>query len=136
MKTTTKIDLLKTIHNVKSTEVLFDITEQPDFQCSSIDKVISNILDLSKNIQSHAYDLKRASDLVETNSIAEDLDWDARNIDFHADLEKIRLECATLRDWGNEWKRLAKRLLNDREDMEEFLASEFYLTTQPNTNTK
>ena len=122
------IEALKLRLDVKTSEELFDITEQPPNQCPNIDKIIRDLEDSCEQIQSIAKDIKRTDNIEDVPSLAGDIDWHSNHIDKSSELNELRKQIELLRGWGEEWKNLAKSLLNNmskEEDIVNHFSSEF-----------
>lgn len=107
-----KINKIKEDLDIKTSEDLFGISKQPKEQCSSIDKIISQLVDSSKEIKAVWQYLR---DVKEAESCLSTLDWaeyDIRNLE--SNMEEIRTNIEKLRYWGEEWKDFAKQLVVDR----------------------
>lgn len=124
------IDLLKQKLNAKTSEQLFDITEQPTQQCPNIDNMIRDLESTCKQIQSIANDIKRTDNIDDIPSLAGDIDWYSSDIDKSKELNELRKQIELIRGWGEEWKKLAKSLFNNmskEEDIVHHFSSEFQI---------
>ena len=124
------IELLKQRLNAKTSEELFDITEQPQPQCPNIDNIISDLEGICKQIQSIANDIKRTDNIDDIPSLAGDIDWYSSDIDKSKELNELRKQIELVRGWGEEWKNLAKSLLNNmsnEQDIIHHFSSEFQI---------
>ena len=124
------IELLKQRLNAKTSEELFDITEQPPQQCPNIDTIIRDLEGTCKQIQSIANDIKRTDNIDDIPSLAGDIDWYSSDIDKSKELNELRKQIELVRGWGEEWKNLAKSLLNNmskEEDIVHHFSSEFQI---------
>ena len=83
--------------------------EPPEHQCPVIDEAIRTIRDVEKSI-GHAL---RADSLEEAQSHCNDADCWGGDIENY--LESLRDVCETLRSWGQQWKDLAKELIEEYE---------------------
>lgn len=83
--------------------------EPPNYQCPVIDDAIKIIRDIEKSI----HNALRADSLEEAQSHCNDADW--YEGDVESALESIRDACDTLRSWGQQWKDLAKELIEEYE---------------------
>lgn len=124
------IELLKQRLSAKTSEELFDITEQPPQQCPNIDSIIRDLDGTCKQIQSIANDIKRTDSIDDIPSLAGDIDWYSSDIDKSKELNELRKQIELVRGWGEEWKNLAKSLLNNmskEEDIVHHFSSEFQI---------
>ena len=129
-KMSKNIDLLKQRLNAKTSEELFDITEQPPQQCPSIDNIIRDLEGTCKQIQSIVNDIKRTDNIEDIPSLAGDIDWHSSDIDKAKELNELRKQIELVRGWGEEWKSLAKSLLNNiskEEDIVHHFSSDFQI---------
>ena len=98
------IDTVKSVCGVEQSEMLFGIKLPPEHQCQFIDKMIKMATDCEK----YAASIGRTDDISECHSTAHDIEWEIAS--FHDNLEKLRKKIEALRDWGEQWKRVAKRM--------------------------
>ena len=118
-----KIEKIKKGLNIKTSEDLFDITEQPVEQCPLINEVIGELVDNSKSVKDVWQNLR---DVEEAEPYLSDLDWAGYNVrNLDSKMEEIRTNIEKLRVWGEEWKGFAKQLVIEREDFFDFLASKY-----------
>lgn len=96
---------IKSFCNVEDSELLFGIPLPPKYQCPEIDKIISSLRDCEKEASS----ITKCDDIDECQSSASDIEWDLSSI--QGDVERLRKEIEKLRSWGEEWKGLAKTLI-------------------------
>lgn len=102
---------LKTKYGFPTSEGLLGIDQQPNYNCDYIDKVIKDFNVTLRNV------------LGEIDS-ADITDGDKKNIkwytndfeDFVDHFEELRSRLENLRDWGKQWKTLAKELLSELPD--------------------
>lgn len=97
----------KTISEIRfdtklSTEELFNITPPPDYICSYIGKV-------KKGIQS----------MCEEKLSIEEIELVFKSIEI------LRKQCEDIRFWGNQWKILAKRLIEERDGFTDLMDNKF-----------
>ena len=83
--------------------------EPPEHQCPVIDDAIKRIRDIEKSI---GYAL-RSDSIEEAQSHCNDADWYGGDIE--CSLEYLRDACETLRFWGQQWKDIAKELIEEYE---------------------
>lgn len=117
---------MRTLQDLKesyicSSEKLLGITEQPDQQCPRVDEAIRDYDRMFREIKSICKDLSRVDGAEE---MASDIDWWNGNVDFVGALEDLRTQCMNIRDWGQQWKDLAKRLIS-KVGVDELLEDEF-----------
>lgn len=117
-----KINSLKETLDVETSEELFAIPKQPDQQCPLINDIISDLNTEAANVKSVWQGLK---DVEEAQYYISDLDWAEFNIrNLDSKMEEVRTNIENIRSWGEEWKSLAMELLQDKEDLTNFIASE------------
>ena len=124
------IELLKQKLNVKSSEKLFDITEQPSQQCLNIDNIILDLERTFKQIQSIVKDIKRTDNIDDILSLVDDIERYSNDIDKSNELNQLRKQIELVRGWGEEWKYFAKSLLNKmsrEKDIVHHFSSEFQI---------
>lgn len=105
----------------KTSEELFDIDQQPEENCPYINKCISDISAAYKDIRS---ELRQAED----SELADSLEWDVDSIYESVNyLEELRSRINNLRQWGQQWKDLAKDMfeLLPKEQQETFISNKF-----------
>lgn len=112
---------LKESYGFVSSEKILGITEQPEQQCPRVDEAIRDYDRMYKEIKSICKDLARIDGAEE---MASDIEWWNGNVDFVGALEDLRTQCMNIRDWGQQWKYLAKRLI-DKVGVESVLEDEF-----------
>jgi hypothetical protein len=108
------IELLKARLQIKTSEILFDINEQPEQQCPSINKMQANIKDGIKEIE---YYTKSLRNIEGSESIGSDIEGSLSYYfsDKHFELEELRSEIEKIRLWGEGWKNIAKSIINDEK---------------------
>lgn len=114
-----KVELFKQKLLASTSEELFGITQQPPQQCPNIDSIIRDLQNTCEQIQSIANDIKRTDNLDDIPSLAGDIDWRSSYIDKSKELNELRKQIELVRGWGEEWKNLAKSLLNNISKEEE-----------------
>ena len=128
-----KINKIKKDLEIKTSEYLFGINEQPKEQCPLINEVISQLVDNSKEIKDVWQNLR---DVEEAESYLSTLDWAEYNIrNLESNMEEIRVNIEKLRAWGEEWKDFAKQLVIDRQDFFDFIASKHQIKFKQNEET-
>ena len=126
-----KIIKLKEQLNIKTSEDLFDIEEQQKEQCLLINEVISQLIDNSKEVKDVWQNLR---DVEESESYLSTLDWAEYNIrNLESNMEEIRTNIEKLRSWGEEWKDFAKQLVQERDDLFNFIASKHQFKLEEQT---
>lgn len=124
------IDSLKQRLKVKNSEELFDIMEQPPQQCPNIDSIIRDLEGGCEKIQNIINDIKRTNNIDDIQSLASDIDWYLNDLYKSNELNKLRKQIELIRGWGEEWKNLAKSLLNNmskEEDIVQYFSNEFQI---------
>lgn len=120
---------LKQIAGVKTTEELFGFTRQVEDQCALLDDILGSLNKAQKELESSAKQLERAESIEEVSSIASDIGWAVRGVYQGDELESVRHNIKRLREWGQDWKNMAKALFDYLG--EEFTLGEMtYLTAQ------
>lgn len=105
----------------KTSEELFSIDQQPEENCPYIDKCIGDISIAYKDIKS---ELRQA----EYSELAGSLEWGIDGMHESVDyLEELRSRINNLRQWGQQWKDLAKEMfeLLPKEHQEIFFSDKF-----------
>lgn len=126
-----KINKIKKELNVETSEDLFGISKQPKEQCPLIDKVLSELEAESKNIK---YSWENLKDIEEAEPYLSELDWAEYNLrNMDGNLEELRANITNLRTWGEEWKDLAKYLLNERKDFIDLLEQKYAVRLEAET---
>lgn len=119
------------IVKVKATnsEDLLDITSQPDNLCPKIDAIKESIFSAVRNSLGYCKDIKQTEEIQDAYSLSDDIVWEIENIDYNKELESLRKEIEQLRSWGNDWKNLAKKLIEskDKVAIEDLLADKYYI---------
>ena len=117
------IELLKARLQIKTSEILFDINEQPEQQCPSINKMQANIKDGIKEIKHYS---KALGNIEGAESIGSDIENSLSYYfsDKQFELEELRSEIKKIRLWGEGWKNLAKSIINN-EKIEENIVNHF-----------
>jgi soluble cytochrome b562 len=96
------INDVKEYYKVQNSEEIFDITTPPDYQCGYIDALIKKVNGAIKYL-----DYKQNEENEELINRIDDAEYLLRYME--EDLEELRKAISDVRDWGNDWKRLAKR---------------------------
>lgn len=111
-----KIDELKLNHHIMSptSEDLFGIENPPEFQCDKVDyivDVIEKALDEINDAQSYM----KNEEYDEANECISDIEY---YISGNEDkMEDLRVAIESLREWGQQWKDLAKEMINDQDNV-------------------
>ncbi|MFJ7950369.1 hypothetical protein ACIQZG_02455 [Lysinibacillus sp. NPDC096418] len=118
--TLTKINQLKQERGIDVTsEYVLGIDEPPEHQCLNIDEVIKRVKGALKDCD-YSRDYIKDEDLSNAESYADDVYHEL--YDLEDAIEKIRTEIENVRAWGQEWKDLAKKLINETDvKIEEFV---------------
>lgn len=100
------IDKIKKLKGFESTEVALDINEPPEYQCKNIDYIIKDVDNIEKSItRGLGFD-----DYDSVYMYLEEADYSISSLS--SDIEDLREVIESVRAWGNEWKDLAKNLIN------------------------
>ncbi len=92
-----------------TSEDILGFIAPPRHQCGNIDKYIRSANDTARSISLAC----KSDDLEEVKGHCSDADWDAGNIEEH--FEKLRIALDEVRCWGQQWKELAKELIEEYE---------------------
>ena len=122
-----KIRELKQKLEAKTSEELFGIDEQPEQNCPKVDKGLKAWYSVQRDIEGYCKDLKRCDTVDEAEKIGGDIDWAICSLDIVEEYEELRKQCAKLRAWGQGWKDIAKKLIEERSDVSGLLADKFYI---------
>lgn len=99
---------LKYTHCVTSTEELFELSKQPELNCSYIDEQIKQ---LNVDIR---YALSNVEYLDVDKEVKRDLSSSIKDFENYEDtMNELRNRIEEIRAWGNEWKDLAKSMFLD-----------------------
>lgn len=109
-----KLDGIKMKLGVSISEELFDFDKPPDYQCPNIDGILRNISYTQRELST----AKHQEDIESIIEYIEKAENDLYNLDY--DLEDLREVIINIRGWGESWKKLAKSLLEDRDDLVEY----------------
>lgn len=92
-----------------SSEDILGICNPPGYQCPIVDKAIAKIRDIHKasNMAGNCDEIKDIRDYLS------DIDW--LDGDIEDLLEQLRAACEDIRYWGQQWKDLAKGLIEKYE---------------------
>lgn len=85
------------------------ISKQPEVMCSKIDEYIKNIDRISSDI---SFALK-SEDMDEIKNLCESADWDLSGVNIQ--FENLRCALEEVRSWGQQWKDVAKNLIEFHE---------------------
>lgn len=105
----------------KTSEELFGIDQQPEENCPYIDKCVGDISIAYKDVKS---ELRQAEDSELASSLEWGIDGMHESVDY---LEELRSRINNLRQWGQQWKDLAKEMfeLLPKEQQEMFVSDKF-----------
>jgi len=120
-----KIKELKQKFEAKTSEKLFGIDEQPEQNCPKVDKGIKVWYSVKCDIEGYCKDLKRCDTVDEAEKIGGDIDWAIGRLDIVEEYEELRKQCEKIRAWGQGWKDIAKKLIEERSDVSDLLADKF-----------
>lgn len=96
-------ETIKKEYRVKSTEKLFGIEEPPEHQCPAIDQICNAISSINSSVNGGRYDSRDEAERLS------DIEYDVRGLED--DMEDVRANVEYLRNWGQEWKDLAKSII-------------------------
>ena len=118
------IDEFKKLIKVDTSEAVFGISKQPEQQCPRVDEHLRLNERSIKDVEYNLKEIQRTTDSAIVESNASDAEWELTNLDATLALEELRTKCDDIRSWGQEWKDLAKQLLEERESFIIFLGSD------------
>ena len=95
---------IKEVCGVVASEQLFGFQFAPEHQCQFIDELIKS----SNSLERAAASIGKSDEISEAQSTAKDIEWEISG--FHDKLEKMRKKIEMLREWGENWKRVAKKI--------------------------
>ena len=122
------IDKIETIKNglgIETSEILFGIDPQPNYQCSDIDSYIQNNSMAVKDIKYYVHIIKGSDDLEHIEKLVGFIEDESNCLDNGSELEDLRLACVKIREWGQQWKDIAKRLINEQDTIADLVADEY-----------
>ena len=99
------IEQYKLEHDIKTSEDLFNITSPPENQCPVIDSIISNI----DRALRECTDGEKYDDIEDVKDVLESIEYELSGLEW--DINGVRDNIIELRDWGQQWKNLAKELI-------------------------
>lgn len=109
-----KIDDIKVKLGVRDSEELLGFDKPPDYQCPVIDGILRELNYANTAI----HNSKRYDEIDDIMYCIGDVENSLYNLDY--DLEDLREAIINIRGWGESWKKLAKSLLEDRDDLVEY----------------
>lgn len=116
-----KIEAYKNKFNKSTSESLFGIIDQPENQCPLINNGLKIWYNTERDIKSLIRDLSRIDSIEEAEDIASDIDWSIGSLDIVKEYEELRSKCQQIRAWGEDWKSLAKKLIEERDNIDDLL---------------
>jgi hypothetical protein len=131
-----KIKELKERLKAKTSEELFGINEQPEQNCPKVDEGIGNWYYVKREIEYCCRQLKQCDTVEEAEKIGSDIDWKLESLDIVKEYEELRRQCEKLRAWGQGWKDIAKKLIEEKTDASGLLADRFYVLLEFQKRTK
>ncbi len=101
-----------------TSEDVFGIITPPSFQCRNIDAMIDNMKQLTLRIDSIDQSLWRK----EYDDMQQPIDEMYNYLIDKDTLEKLRRDIIDIREWGEDWKQLAKRIIaGEKVDIEKYI---------------
>lgn len=97
-----------------NSEEVFGIKQPVDYQCKTIDAYIEKV----NKALSYVSDLDSVSSADDAKDLQFEIEYYLGDLD--GDLEEIRRTFEKLRDWGQEWKELAKTVIKENNLSEEY----------------
>ena len=107
-----KVDEAKQSFHPYTCEALMGISEPPAYQCDFITELVHKVVGIEKEID-RAQDYIRDEKLEDAEYHAHNALWEIK--DIANEIEELRAQIEAVRKWGQEWKDLAKQMLNDEE---------------------
>lgn len=99
---------LKSKYGFPTSECLLGIDQQPNYNCDYIDKVIKDFNVTLRNV------LGEIDSADITDEDKKNIKWYTNDFENFVDnFEELRSRLQNLRDWGQQWKILAKELLSE-----------------------
>ena len=80
---------------------------------------------LKQFVSKYCKDLKRCDTVDEAENIGSDIDWAIGSLNVVEEYEELRKQCEKIRAWGQGWKDIAKKLIEERSDVSDLLADKF-----------
>lgn len=108
----TKVDEAKESYHPYTSEALLGLSEPPAYQCDFITELVKKVEGIEGEI-ARANDHFRDEEFEDAEHYASSALWDIRNV--ANEIESLRAQIEAVRAWGQEWKDLAKKMLNDEE---------------------
>lgn len=105
-----KVDEAKHNYHPYTSEALLGLSEPPDYQCDNITALVAKIRSVETGID-RAHDYIRDENLEDAEYHAHCALLDIK--DVADEIEALRAQIEAVRAWGQEWKDLAKKMLND-----------------------
>lgn len=106
------IDELKMKYGLTS-EQLFDIQEPLDYQCNKISKCKNDYQTMFKEIEKS---LKLVNRYESVQDFADDISSAVWGLDEDS-FEELRTAIEEVRAWGQEWKDLCKKIINENPEL-------------------
>jgi hypothetical protein len=120
-----KIKELKEKLEANTSEKLFGIDEQPENNCPRVNKGLEAWSSVQRYIKKYCDDLKRCNTVEEAEKIGGDIDSEIQSLDIKEEYEELRKQCEKIRAWGQGWKEIAEKLIEEQNDVSDLLADEF-----------
>lgn len=95
---------IKDEYGCATTEELFSLNDPVPYQCSFIDEVVKKVKSIQKDLNYYRHDEK--DDLVHR---LDSISYDIGNLDD--EINEIRSSIEEVREWGNQWKDLCKKVI-------------------------
>lgn len=97
------------------------VHREPNYMCPKIDSIIKEWNYLLNYISKCEKSLKYANEVSDLEDQIKNIDSEVNSIKLEDSLEDIRDQCVRLREWGNEWRSLAEKMLEEKEELLELL---------------
>lgn len=107
-----KVDEAKQSYHPYTSEALLGLSEPPAYQCDNITDLVHKVTCIESEID-RAHDYIRDEKYEDAEHHAHSALWDIK--DVANEIEELRAQIDAVRAWGQEWKDLAKKMLNDEE---------------------
>ena len=109
-KTESKIEQLKSLHQAKTSEQLFQIEEPIDFQCPKFDELSKKAKDIHSTTKIGRFDADDYDGILDK---LKDIEWESS--DLVDQIEELRDAIVSVRQWGEDWKKFAKMLVEQND---------------------
>lgn len=95
---------IKEEYSCRTTEEIFNLNDPVEYQCKFIDEVVKTIKGMQKELK-----YSKQEDEDGLRDIVDSVSWDIGHLDD--EVNQIRSAIEEVREWGNQWKELCKRII-------------------------